>query len=92
MGGRDGTSALIVEGDLPGSLAISLYGALRSGILWTVSRSCPVARLIRPSGYRIPAFIRTCSDECGRCSDEVDIQGVDLFLGTPQMRQGFSSL
>lgn len=44
MGGRGdepvrGTSALTVEGDLPGSLAISLHGVLRSGILWTVSRS-----------------------------------------------------
>lgn len=73
MGGRDGISALIVEGDLLGSLAISLHGVLRSGILWTVSRSCPVGLPIRPSGYRIPAFIRTCSYECGRCSDEVDI-------------------
>lgn len=66
MGGRDGISALIVEGDLLGSLAISLHGTLRSGILWTVSRSCLVRRPIRPSGYRIPAFIRTCSYECGR--------------------------
>ena len=40
MGGRDGISALAVEGDLLGSLAISLHGTLRSGILWTVSRSC----------------------------------------------------
>lgn len=88
MGGRDGISALAVEGDLLGSLAISLHGTLRSGILWTVSRSCPVGLPIRPSGYRIPAFIRTCSYECGRCSNEVDIQGVDLFLGTPQMRRG----
>ena len=92
MGGRDGTSALTVEGDLPGSLAISLHGTLRSGILWTVSRSCLVGRPIRPSGYRILAFIRTFSDERERCSDAFDIQGVDLFLGTPQMRQGFSSL
>lgn len=58
MGGRGdepvrGTSALTVEGDLPGSLAISLHGVLRSGILWTVSRSCSVGRPIRPSGYRI---------------------------------------
>ncbi len=57
MGGRGdepvrGTSALTVEGDLPGSLAISLHGVLRSGILWTVSRSCSVGRPIRPSGYR----------------------------------------
>lgn len=88
MGGRDGISALAVEGDLLGSLAISLHGTLRSGILWTVSPSCPVGRPIRPSRYRIPAFIRTCSDERGRCSDEVDIQGVDRFLGSPQMRQG----
>lgn len=85
MGGRGdepvrGTSALTVEGDLPGSLAISLHEALRSGILWIASRSCPVGLPMRPSGYRIPAFIRTCSDECGRCSDEVDIQGVDRFL------------
>lgn len=48
MGGRDGTSALTVEGDLPGSPAISLHGTLRSGILWTVSRSCLVGRPIRP--------------------------------------------
>lgn len=79
MGGRDGISALIVEDDLLGSLAISLHEAPRSGIPWTVSRSCPVGRPIRPSGYRIPAFIRTCSDECGRCSDEVDIQGCRPF-------------
>lgn len=38
MGGRDGISALIVEGDLPGSLAISPHGTPRPGILWTVSR------------------------------------------------------
>lgn len=88
MGGCDGISALIVEGDLLGSLAISLHGTLRSGILWTVPRSCPVGRPIRPSGHRIPTFIRTCTDECGTCSDEVDIQGVDRFLGSPQMRQG----
>ena len=43
MGGRDGISALIVEGDLPGSLAISLLEALRSSIPWTVFRSCPVS-------------------------------------------------
>ena len=30
-------------GGLPSSLAISLHEALRSGILWTVSRSCPVS-------------------------------------------------
>ena len=93
MGGRGdepvrGTSALTVEGDLPGSLAISLHGVLRSGTPWTVSRSCPEGRPIRPSGHRIPTFIRTCTDECGTCSDEVDIQGVDRFLGSPQMRQG----
>ena len=35
----DATSALTVEGDLPSSLAISLHDALRSSILWTVSRS-----------------------------------------------------
>ncbi|MCC2803328.1 hypothetical protein, partial [Collinsella aerofaciens] len=28
-----------------------------------------------PSGYRVPTFIRTCADECGKCSDEVDNQG-----------------
>ena len=39
----DDTSALTVEGDLPSSLAISLHEALRSGILWTVSRSCLVS-------------------------------------------------
>ena len=33
MGGRDGISALAVEGDLLGPLAISLHGTLRSGIL-----------------------------------------------------------
>jgi len=38
----DDTSALTVEGDLPGSLVISLHEALRPGILWTVSRSCLV--------------------------------------------------
>ena len=27
---------------------------------------------------RIPTFIRTCTDECGRYSDEVDIQGNSL--------------
>ena len=43
MGGRDGISALIVEDDLLGSLAISLHEALRSSILWTVSRSCLVS-------------------------------------------------
>ena len=32
-----------VEGDLPSSLAISLHEALRSSILWTVSRSCLVS-------------------------------------------------
>ena len=48
VGGRDGISALIVEGDLPGSLAISPHGTPRPGILWTVSRLCPVARPIRP--------------------------------------------
>ncbi|WP_342994668.1 hypothetical protein, partial [Parolsenella catena] len=26
-------------------------------------------------GYRVPTFIRTCADECGRCSDKVDNQG-----------------
>lgn len=31
------------EGDLPSSLAISLHDALRSSILWTVSRSCLVS-------------------------------------------------
>lgn len=94
MGGRGdepvrGTSALTVEGDLPGSLAISLHGVLRSGILWTVSRSCSMGRAIRPSGYRIPAFIRTCSYECGRCSGEVDIQGVDLFSWYSSNAAGF---
>ena len=39
----DDTSALTVEGDLPSSLAISLHEALRSSILWTVSRSCLVS-------------------------------------------------
>lgn len=39
MGGRDGISALIAEGDLPGSLTISLHGTLCSGILWTVPHS-----------------------------------------------------
>lgn len=39
----DATSALTVEGDLPSSLAISLHDALRSSILWTVSRSCLVS-------------------------------------------------
>ena len=29
--------------DLPSSLAISLHDALRSSILWTVSRSCLVS-------------------------------------------------
>ena len=43
VGGRDGISALIVEGDLPGSLAISPHGTPRPGILWTVSRSYPVS-------------------------------------------------
>ena len=37
------TAALTVEGDLPSSLAISLHKALRSSILWTVSRSCLVS-------------------------------------------------
>ena len=32
---------------------------------------------VRPSGYRVPTFIRTCADECRRCSDEVDNQGFD---------------
>lgn len=99
---RDDTSALTVEGDTcPAHLAISLHEALRSSILWTVSRSCLVSlplvlgtalrrpsrsfrtwrppisrgRLVRPSGYRIPIFIRTCKDKYGKCSDEVDIQG-----------------
>ncbi len=80
MGGRDGISALIVEGDLPGSLVISPHGTPRPGILWTVSRLCPVARPIRPSGYRIPAFIRTHTDECGKCPDEVDNQGNNAVL------------
>lgn len=39
----DATSALTVEGDLPSPLAISLHDALRSSILWTVSRSCLVS-------------------------------------------------
>ena len=39
----DATSALTVEGDLPSSLAISLHEALRSSILWIVSRSCLVS-------------------------------------------------
>lgn len=39
----DDTSALTVEGDLPSSLAISLHEALRSSILWMVSRSCLVS-------------------------------------------------
>ena len=39
----DATSALTVEGDLPSSPAISLHDALRSSILWTVSRSCLVS-------------------------------------------------
>ena len=39
----DATSALTAEGDLPSSLAISLHDALRSSILWTVSRSCLVS-------------------------------------------------
>ncbi|WP_204987061.1 MULTISPECIES: hypothetical protein, partial [unclassified Collinsella] len=26
--------------------------------------------------YRVPTFIRTCADECGRCSDKVDNQGL----------------
>ena len=39
----DDTSALTVEGDLPSSLAICLHEALRSSILWTVSRSCLVS-------------------------------------------------
>ncbi|MGV4327231.1 hypothetical protein ACM6RJ_10440, partial [Trueperella pyogenes] len=42
-------------------------------------RTCrpPISRgrPIRPSGYRVPTFIRTCTDECGRCSDKVDNQG-----------------
>ena len=39
----------------------------------------PISRCrpVRPSGYRVPTFIRTCADECGRCSDEVDNQGFD---------------
>ena len=37
------TSSATVEGDLPSSLAISLHDALRSSILWTVSRSCLVS-------------------------------------------------
>ena len=53
VGGRDGISALIVEGDLPGSLAISPHGTPRPGILWTVSRLCPVARPI-PQGIGFP--------------------------------------
>ena len=39
----DATSALTAEGDLHSSLAISLHEALRSSILWTVSRSCLVS-------------------------------------------------
>ena len=35
--------ALTIEGDLPSSLAISLHEALRSSLLWTVSRSCLVS-------------------------------------------------
>lgn len=34
---------LTLTGDLPSSLAISLHDALRSSILWTVSRSCLVS-------------------------------------------------
>ncbi len=92
VGGRDGISALIFEGDLPGSLVISPHGT---------TRPHPLDRVpLVPSGSADPALrvsdfphsSGTRLDECGRCSDEVDIQGVDLFLGTPQMRQGFSSL
>ena len=39
----DQLDPLTVEGDLPSSLAISLHDALRSSILWTVSRSCLVS-------------------------------------------------
>ena len=39
----DATSALTAEVDLHSSLAISLHEALRSSILWTVSRSCLVS-------------------------------------------------
>lgn len=48
MGERDGISALAVEDDPLGPLAISLHGTPRSGIPWTVSRSFPVGRPIRP--------------------------------------------
>ena len=48
-------------------------------------RTCrpPISRgrPIRPSGYRVLTFIRTCADECGRCSDEVDNQGRRLGCG-----------
>lgn len=42
-GAREPFAGLRVEGDLPSSLAISLHEALRSSILWTVSRSCLVS-------------------------------------------------
>ena len=52
-----------------------------AGELVNLSRACapPISRgrPVRPSGYRVPTFIRTCADECGRCSDEVDNQGFD---------------
>lgn len=65
MGGRGdepvrGTSVLTVEGDLPGSLAISLHGVLRSGILWTVPRSCPsgpAGLALRVSDSRIHPYM-----------------------------------
>ncbi len=38
----DANSELTVEGDLPSPLAICLHEAPRSGILWTVFRSCLV--------------------------------------------------
>lgn len=43
-----------------------------------ISRGRPT----RPSVYRIPTFSRTCTGECGRCSDEVDNQGL-IIKGAP---------
>ena len=61
----DATSALTVEGDLPSSLAISLHDALRSSILWTVSRSCLVwigNTYLDDSGRDSPASLNSTGD------------------------------
>ena len=77
--------SLVEPSDLDRVFCILYKGQPRvcrvAGELVNLSRACapPISRgrRVRPSGYRVPTFIRTCADECGRCSDEVDNQGFD---------------